>query len=525
MKYPRKLISLALGIIASTLCADSAQSYKAENQWTADLGNGFYKNPVLIGGWGDPTAVKVGEDYYMAYSPGNQIMFWHSRDLVNWKPIARHSLGPEFETIWAIDMVYFDGKFHVYMPIGEYPGKTEAEKNHRYFKSVWVITAEHPTGEWSSPIRVDRHYNPDPFYTGIDPGFIQTPEGKKYLYVDNGFMMPLSDDGLSSTAMATVVYEGWDYPDDWVVQCKCLESPKLFYKDGYYYIVSAMGGTSGPATAHMGTVARATSPVGPWEESPFNPLVHTYSEDEPWWHQGHPTILEGPEGNWYTLYPARPAWYTGMGKQTILMPLEWTEDGWPLVANGFKPWEILPKPKGGENSGHGMTLSDDFEGELGIQWNVPDPYIDLLKSGRGKLVMTASGDDSESATQIVVNATNHSFEATVEVKIEGDVTAGLVFGNHEGLRTNGKTISYNSDEDWRIRDSDIEVESRDRIFLKIRNYRQNLSFYGSLDGENWTHFQNGVRSGDYRIRLFAAGEGKAVFKNFRYLGLESMFSE
>jgi hypothetical protein len=58
------------------------------------------------------------------------------------------------------------------------------------------------------------------------------------------------------------------------------------------------------------------------------------------------------------------------------------------------------------------------------------------------------------------------------------------------------------------------------VWLKVRNFRQDLSFFASLDGENWTHFQNGVRDGGYAVRLFAAGEGQATFRNFKYLGLE-----
>ena len=488
-----------------------------EKQPVADLGNGYYKNPVNLGGWGDPTVVKVGDDYYLAHTVGNGIMTWHSRDLVNWRPLVRHSLGEGFSNIWASDLVFFNNKFHFYMPIGVYPGKSDAEKKHRYFKSVWVITAEKAEGPWSEPVRVDNHYNPDPFYTGIDPGFIQTPEGKKYLYVDNGFMMPLTDDGLSSTAMPKVVYDGWKYPEEWVVQGKCLESPKLFYRDGYYYICSAMGGTSGPSTAHMATVSRSKSPEGPWETSPFNPLVRTYSEEEPFWQMGHATILEGPGGEWYALFPARFAWYGGMGKQTCLLPLEWTNDGWPRAKAGLKPWDLLPMPKG-ENVGHGMPLSDNFIFPLGVQWNVADDDKPFVNSGSGKLII--KGGENKPSRSVTVKAVNKSYEVVVEVEVKKGAVAGLSFGNNEGLKTDGKTIRYISEEEWRVRNSEMVIPRGNKIYLKIRNYRQDLSFFGSTDGKTWTHFQNGVRAGDYTVKLFVTGDGEAMFSNFTYVGLE-----
>ncbi len=509
------LLSAASGF--SQKQGDRVVRYQAEKQPVADLGNGFYKNPVMPGGWGDPTVVRVKDDYYLAHNNGSELLVWHSRDLVNWRPVCRHHIGEGFSNIWACDLVYFNNKFHYYMPVGIYPGKTATESNHRYFKSVWVITSEKAEGPWSRPVRVDNHYNPDPFYTGIDPGFIQTPGGKKYLYVDNGFMMPLNDEGMSSSSVPRVVYDGWDYPREWVVQGKCLESPKLFYRNGFYYICSAMGGTSGPATAHMATIARSVSPEGPWEESPYNPLIHTYSSEEPFWQMGHATVLEGPGGVWYALFPARYAWYTGMGKQDCLLPIEWTSDGWPRVKSGMKAWDLIPMPIG-ENVGHGMPLSDSFEGEPGIQWNIPVEFKPFVRSGNGVLILKGAEDGR--TVSINQGATNKSFEATVELECKGGAIAGISFGNDEGIRTDGKTIRYISEVEWRVRNTAMPVPEGSKIYLRIRNYRQDLSFFASLDGKTWKHFQNGVRAGDYKVKLFVTGTGEARFINFTYTGIE-----
>jgi hypothetical protein len=60
---------------------------------TADLGSGYYLNPILAGDYSDPAVWKDGKDYYMSHSmsaglkPG--ILIWHSRDLVNWEPVCR----------------------------------------------------------------------------------------------------------------------------------------------------------------------------------------------------------------------------------------------------------------------------------------------------------------------------------------------------------------------------------------------------------------------------------------------------
>ena len=58
--------------------------------WTADLGNGRYKNPILYADYSDPDAIRVGDDYFMissSFSNAPAMPLLHSKDLVNWKVI------------------------------------------------------------------------------------------------------------------------------------------------------------------------------------------------------------------------------------------------------------------------------------------------------------------------------------------------------------------------------------------------------------------------------------------------------
>lgn len=89
------------------------------------------------------------------------------------------------------------------------------------------------------------------------PGHIADQEGNRYLYVDKGEVIRLTDDGLATIGQKQKVYEGWRYPNHWETECMCLESPKLNYHNGYYYLTSAQGGTAGPATSHMAVAARS----------------------------------------------------------------------------------------------------------------------------------------------------------------------------------------------------------------------------------------------------------------------------
>ena len=357
---------------------------------------------------------------------------------------------------------------------------------------------------------------------GIDPGLVVTPEGDKYLYVNNGWGAPMDRSGLRVTALPERVHAGWPIPEDWVIECFCLESPKFFRKDGWYYLVSAQGGTSGPSTAHMVTVARSKGPMGPWEESPHNPLVRTWSPDEEWWQQGHGTILEGPGGNWYVIYHARQGGYTRhIGRQTLMLPVAWNEDGWPVVPEGLNAADALPMP-GGENIGHGMPVSDDFQSEeIGIQWVVDRNVADRVSVGDGSLRLQAGGDSVENATDVSVLAVNPGFEAQVLVEVPAGVTAGLAFGNDDGIASNGTTTDYTTDTFWRLRHTTMTQGTPGRVWLKLRNYRGDISYAASDDGKTWKPFNNALHAPNYTIRLFAHGEGVAVFRDFRYRGLGS----
>ena len=181
-------------------------------------------------------------------------------------------------------------------------------------------------------------------------------------------MASLTHDGLRTDGKLLEVYQGWQYPKDWTVECFCLESPKLIHHGDYYYMISAQGGTDGPSTSHMAVVARSHSPLGPWENSPYNPLIRTWSRSERWWSQGHGTLIDDIEGNWWMLYHAIENNYRSLGRQTLLMPIEWLADGWPQVKDDAISSGKLRKPTG-ENVGHGMPLSDSFKNEeLGLQW-------------------------------------------------------------------------------------------------------------------------------------------------------------
>ena len=87
--------------------------------------------------------------------------------------------------------------------------------------------------------------------------------------------------------------------------------------------------------------------------------------------------------------------YWTLGRQALLDPIEWTDDGW-FVAKGGDLGQPLRKPSGQSVGVHGQALSDDFSsGRLGGQWAFFNPAADemqrlsfqdgaMLLQGKGK---------------------------------------------------------------------------------------------------------------------------------------------
>ena len=170
----------------------------------------------------------------------------------------------------------------------------------------------------------------------IDPCHFTDSEGKRFLYFSNGGYVPLSDDGLSVEGKLKHVYDGWPIPRDWTIECFCMEGPKLVKHNDYYYLTTAEGGTAGSATSHMVISARSKSPFGSWENSPYNPIIRTKSSAEKWWSKGHGTVLHDDAGKWWLIFHGYEKGHYNMGRQTLLQPIEWTNDCWYKTPDSIK---------------------------------------------------------------------------------------------------------------------------------------------------------------------------------------------
>jgi len=177
----------------------------------------------------------------------------------------------------------------------------------------------------------------------------------------------------------------------------------------------------------------------------------------------------------------------------------------------------------GENVGAGMPLSDDFTATArGIQWSyrlTGDP-AGTYRFGDSMLRIKAGGKLPSDAPAVSVRPVNKTFEVTVDVQIPETASAGLMIGGsgdwsiaalRKGEAFSGQPKHLYSPGEW----------LRNRVLIRMRYDRGDVTAHCSGDGKTWTKFDNSTDvPGRPTVSLWASGEGEVIFRNFQYRGLD-----
>ena len=305
------------------------------------------RNPILPGFNPDPSIVRVGDDYYIATStfewfPGVQIH--HSRDLVHWRlltrPLTRASqlnlIGdPDSCGVWAPCLTYADGLFWlIYTDVKRY-GRTTvggaAGASLRDFHN-YLVTCPTIDGAWSDPVYLNS--------SGFDPSLFHDSDGKKYL------LNQLWDFRPGKNRFNGIVLQEYSVADRRLIGRRenifagtalgLTEAPHLYRRHGYYYLLTAEGGT---AWGHAVTMARSRSLAGPYELHPDGPILTSrHRPDVELQRAGHADLVDTPHGETYLVFlcgrPLRNRGRCTLGRETAIQPMTWGADGWLRTTDG-----------------------------------------------------------------------------------------------------------------------------------------------------------------------------------------------
>jgi xylan 1,4-beta-xylosidase len=393
---------------------------------------GTFKNPIIPGFYPDPSICRVNDDYYIVtssfeYFPG--VPIFHSKDLVHWEQIGyvltRKSQLPLEKTrssggIYAPTIRYHDGTFYMVT--------TNVDGGGNFY-----VTAKDPKGPWSEPIWLDKE-DADPSLFFDDDGTVYYTRQKagRFGYIGQRTLNPKTGK-LEGDLKNIWAGTGGIWP----------EGPHLYKINGKYYVLVSEGGTS---YEHKVTIARSDSPWGPFESNPNNPiLTHEKLPSSPIQATGHADLVETPDGWWMVCLGIRPQGgrFHHIGRETFLMPVEWNEDGWPVVNHNSTIDLTMPAPKLPHTVFKELPVRDNFDSDkLAIQWNfLRNPYEGdfSLTEHPGYLRLNGSAvtlNDKDSPAFVGCRQT--SFNCLTSTKLEFDPKqeneeAGLAVRTFDGF--------------------------------------------------------------------------------------------
>ncbi len=362
-----KIFFLLIGLILIAVSCDQQKEPKSKavnnryvsKVWVADQGNGTYKNPILFADYSDPDVCRAGSDYYLVASsfdavPGLPIL--HSKDLVNWSiighalkrqpPYDRYSKTQHGNGVWAPAIRYHNGQFYIYYPDPDF--------------GIYMVRAKDPAGPWSKPVLVQQGkgiIDPCPFWDDNGNGYlIHAYAGSRAGLNSILVLNKINPEGTKVIDSGVMVYDG--HTND-----PTIEGPKLYKRNGYYYIFAPAGGVPNG----WQVVLRSQNIYGPYQRKVVL-------------HQGT-TSVNGPhQGAWVTTQTGQ-SWFIHFqdrgvyGRVTWLEPMKWEND-WPVIGKDIdgdgigEPVLTYKKPDVGKS--YPITTpqeSDEFNtNKLGLQW-------------------------------------------------------------------------------------------------------------------------------------------------------------
>ena len=515
-----------------------------------------FSNPIIRGGYPDPSICKVGDTFYLVnssfeYFPGLPIH--KSKDLINWELIG-YGLNRKSQVDSTVNLVdvqsnggihaptirYKDGVYYIITTNVYYD-----EKEKKAEMVNFIITAKNPAGPWSDPI----HILGAP---GIDPDLFFDDDGKVW-YVGNQMPENPNFDGEGEIWLQELDINEFKLVGEkhllWRGACGGVwaEGPHMYKKDGRYYLLIAEGGTS---FNHAVMVALSDNIEGPYISNPRNPIITSRHLSYDNWvnSTGHGDIIQLDDGrNYMVLLGIRNQIERGsnMGRETFLAPVTWerepfewkdTKHLWPVVSPKTGRIE-LSNDLVFNNSIQNIETSfkDNFESDnLNLKWNFRRYPIENIfhldkKNQRLNLICHPNKiKERGRAALLGFKQTESSFEYLTQMHFEPNTNgseAGISFFQKDDNYINFTLIKEDSKhylQAYVVKNGELIFtkkehleQFKDQIKFKVIANKEVYKLYFSTQGTYFSLFAtldgSSLKSNGYtgvHLGLYATSNGK-----------------
>ncbi|MGA7341683.1 MAG: arabinan endo-1,5-alpha-L-arabinosidase [Terracidiphilus sp.] len=305
----------------------------------------------------DPSIAREGNTYYVfatGFAPGGgQFAIRCSHDLTEWKlcgqvfdgiPAWIREASPRTRELWAPDVSYFQGKFHLYYAYSVFGLNTSGIA----LATNETLDPKNPKYHWKDEGLVLKSTESDDF-NAIDPNIVLDDKGQPWLSFGSfwsGIKMrridpvtgkPSTDDPALYSLASRVKPPHPEpakpgLPGDW----EAIEAPFVVRHGRFYYLfVSFDLCCRGIHSNYRTMVGRSRKVTGPYADAEGRPMLRgggteLLTGNSRWIGPGGESILERPEGDIIVFH----AYDAITGKPALqISTLTW-QKGWPHAALG-----------------------------------------------------------------------------------------------------------------------------------------------------------------------------------------------
>jgi arabinan endo-1,5-alpha-L-arabinosidase len=303
----------------------------------------------------DPSIAREGNNYYVfatGKSPfGGQFPIRCSTDLLAWKlcgqvfdavPAWIQQASPATKDLWAPDISFFNGKFHLYYAYSAFG----VNRSGIALATNDTLDPQSPKYHWKDEGLVLESKDGDDF-NAIDPNIVldqrEQPwmsfgsfwSGIKMRRIDRATGKPSAKDTKLYALAARVKPENAappkpGLPADW----QAIEAPFIVHHGNFYYLfVSFDLCCRGLKSTYRTMVGRARRVTGPYLDAQGKPLLEgggteLLTANDRWLGPGGESVLQRPEGDIIVFH----AYDAATGKPALQISTITWQDGWPHAA-------------------------------------------------------------------------------------------------------------------------------------------------------------------------------------------------
>ena len=488
-----------------------------------------FKNPILPGGYPDPSICRVGDEFFMVnssfeYFPALPIH--KSKDLVNWELVG-HGLNRLEQVSGQINLIDVQSNGGIHAPtIRFHNGKYYIITTNVYYDEIkqratatnFIITSSKPEGPWSNPIVIKGA-------PGIDPDIFFDDDGRVW-YAGNHQPSDPSFSGETEIWMQELDPKNFQLIGQrfyvWRGACGGVwaEGPHIYKKDGNYYLLIAEGGTS---FNHSIMVAVSDKITGPYISNERNPIFSSrHLSYDNWVHStGHGDLVELEDGRWYIVMlgvRGDVKRKSNMGRETFIAPVSWEREPYDWKERKIV-WPVIAPQSGRILKNNPIIFSETIENkwtfyvdefndtDLSLGWNhrrAPMQNMFDLLSNPGSLRVYTNPNilhERKRANFIGIKQTESEFSFEVKMTFSPSADSdesgiAIVQKDNNFLSLMIKPFNENVSLELKLMNNVItsiaskiiDYKSTLPIQLKVESYQNNYRFYYALKNDDFQLF-------------------------------------